>query len=421
MFIIGIDVVVSTTYAHIPSNPGNDISYIFIKVVIFIAYFAEGLVIFLANGPKKSMRNGYFLFNSVIFVISLVELLIYLISRYFYIGLSVVRAVGLIQVFRQTRFWDQLSAIISSFVDSIKGVSGLVGLLSVVLTNYALLGNQLFGRPDLARDSVGTFDNFGSSLLLSFVLLTGDNWTTIMVENMTLSSSLAHKIVTVIFFLSFVVVGNFILMNVFLGIIVDNLASDLEEHDTDEPKKVSLKTVAWITTFLNGTKDKVSSGENVKGMLCCTQDTSETNHMESDQEKVSCPPTTSSSQNCVEKKKVHFDINSIEKLRMFTGREKRQSFAMRMEIERRARVRALSLLLDPEIANPMPQHKSLFLFSERNKFRKSVFAIVTSSNFTILVCFAVVLSSCVMAFDDPLNEDNQVMKIMEIFEYVFTG
>ena len=51
------------------------------------------------------------------------------------------------------------------------------------------------------------------------------------------------KIFAVAYYISFIVIGNFILMNVFLGIIVDNLASDFEEShdehfsDKDEKKK----------------------------------------------------------------------------------------------------------------------------------------------------------------------------------------
>ena len=87
-----------------------------------------------------------------------------------------VRAMSLIRVFKHTRVWPQLSLLIKSFFKSVKGTFGLMIVLVIVLSIYALLGHQLFAKNDASLDIRSNFNTFGSSFLMTFVLLTGDGW-----------------------------------------------------------------------------------------------------------------------------------------------------------------------------------------------------------------------------------------------------
>ena len=83
---------------------------------------------------------------------------------------------SLIRMFKHTRVWPQLSLLIKSFFKSVKGTFGLMIVLVIVLSIFALLGHQLFAKNDGSMDIRNNFNTFGSSFLMTFVLLTGDGW-----------------------------------------------------------------------------------------------------------------------------------------------------------------------------------------------------------------------------------------------------
>lgn len=87
---------------------------------------------------------------------------------------------------------------------------------------YSLVGMQFFSDPlkyedgSIARYS---FSSFGDAMVTIFIILTGENWNEIM--------SLAikqHGWVASLYFLSLMVVGNFMLLNLFLAILLQYLS-----------------------------------------------------------------------------------------------------------------------------------------------------------------------------------------------------
>ena len=449
-FIIISDVAISGMYAHANTKEGENVIwiYIYIKSALLSVYSLETLLILL--GKDFTCKQGDFIFNSLVLIIALIELVISITLQEIYVGLSVIRAVSLIQIFKYTKFWSQLSSIIKSFVESMQGVAGLMTVLIIVLTIYALLGNQLFSQSHKRRESLGTFDTFFSSLLLSFVLLTGDNWTTYLAESNKNSESIAYTAIIILYFLSFVVIGNFILMNVFLGIIVDNLTSDYEETHEEEDllqkqeriNKLTLKSIGMVGKFYknsntNQSESKeynTSQSESInESTCCCSYNNGKVQDIDCMGAKEVDNTVLAFVDNTVKNTMVKFSviekqssINDIEfkgispkrgRTRISLGRG---SLSFQVDPQTRERIRAFSLLLDPDISHPIPKHKSLFLFDCRNKFRQDVFTFVTSSVFTMVIGVAIISSSLVMAFEDPLGNDEK-KRMMNFIDYVFTG
>ncbi len=61
------------------------------------------------------------------------------------------------------------------------------------------------------------FDNFGNSLSTIFIILTGENWDAVM-YNMTR----AKGKVAIFYFVTFVIIGQLVLLNLFLAILLKN-------------------------------------------------------------------------------------------------------------------------------------------------------------------------------------------------------
>ncbi|KAE9356075.1 hypothetical protein PF008_g3766 [Phytophthora fragariae] len=78
-------------------------------------------------------------------------------------------------------------------------------------------------KPVLSKN----FDNVGSAMLTFFILSTSENWSEIMKAACNATSPgmqpiVNHNEVWIVFFIAFMVVGSFFVMNVFVGVIIDN-------------------------------------------------------------------------------------------------------------------------------------------------------------------------------------------------------
>ncbi|KAG7256032.1 hypothetical protein CRUP_002613 [Coryphaenoides rupestris] len=61
------------------------------------------------------------------------------------IGISVLRCIRLLRIFKMTRHWAALSDLVNSLLNSMKAICSLLLLLFLFLIIFALLGMQLFG------------------------------------------------------------------------------------------------------------------------------------------------------------------------------------------------------------------------------------------------------------------------------------
>uniref|UniRef100_A0A3Q1EIG6 Voltage-dependent L-type calcium channel subunit alpha n=1 Tax=Acanthochromis polyacanthus TaxID=80966 RepID=A0A3Q1EIG6_9TELE len=146
------------------------------------------------------------------------------------IGISVLRCIRLLRIFKMTRHWAALSDLVNSLLNSMKAICSLLLLLFLFLIIFALLGMQLFGGKfnfDETQMKRSTFDSFPQALLTCFQILTGEDWNAVMYDGiMAYGGPIFPNMVVCIYFVILFVCGNYILLNVFLAIAVDNLAGD---------------------------------------------------------------------------------------------------------------------------------------------------------------------------------------------------
>uniref|UniRef100_A0A3B3H535 Voltage-dependent L-type calcium channel subunit alpha n=1 Tax=Oryzias latipes TaxID=8090 RepID=A0A3B3H535_ORYLA len=153
------------------------------------------------------------------------------------LGISVFRCVRLLRIFKVTRHWQSLSNLVASLLNSMKSIASLLLLLFLFIIIFSLLGMQVFGGKfnfDETQTKRSTFDNFPQALLTVFQILTGEDWNAVMYDGiMAYGGPSSTGMIVCFYFIILFICGNYILLNVFLAIAVDNLADEDEEEFED--------------------------------------------------------------------------------------------------------------------------------------------------------------------------------------------
>ena len=131
----------------------------------------------------------------------------------------VARKARLLRVLRLVSVVPELRLLVTTLVRSIPGMVHIVALMSVLTYIYAIVGYQLFSEHDPTH-----WHNLGVSLLSLFRVVTLEDWTDIMYTAMEL-----HPLAW-LYFVSFVVLGAFVVFNLFTALIINNLDAAKEER-----------------------------------------------------------------------------------------------------------------------------------------------------------------------------------------------
>uniref|UniRef100_Q13936-33 Isoform 33 of Voltage-dependent L-type calcium channel subunit alpha-1C n=1 Tax=Homo sapiens TaxID=9606 RepID=Q13936-33 len=329
------------------------------------------------------------------------------------LGISVLRCVRLLRIFKITRYWNSLSNLVASLLNSVRSIASLLLLLFLFIIIFSLLGMQLFGGKfnfDEMQTRRSTFDNFPQSLLTVFQILTGEDWNSVMYDGiMAYGGPSFPGMLVCIYFIILFICGNYILLNVFLAIAVDNLAdaesltsAQKEEEEEKERKKLARTASPEKKQEL---VEKPAVGESKEEKI-------ELKSITADGES---PPAT----------KINMDDlqpNENEDKSPYpnpetTGEEDEEEPEMPVG----PRPRPLSELHLKEKAVPMPEASAFFIFSSNNRFRLQCHRIVNDTIFTNLILFFILLSSISLAAEDPVQHTSFRNHILGNADYVFTS
>ncbi|XP_067171183.1 LOW QUALITY PROTEIN: voltage-dependent L-type calcium channel subunit alpha-1F, partial [Apteryx mantelli] len=292
------------------------------------------------------------------------------------LGISVLRCVRLLRVFKVTRHWASLSNLVGSLLNSMKSIASLLLLLFLFIIIFALLGMQLFGGRfsfDETQTKRSTFDTFPQALLTVFQILTGEDWNTVMYDGiMAYGGPVFPGMLVCIYFVILFICGNYILLNVFLAIAVDNLA------DGDN-----------INSRSDGKKDKAGEAEAGAGR----QDVSV---------KVEGEPLEPEEE----------EEEGSEEGEEEAGGERDSLGGPRLEP-----------LEEPPKAKvaPIPEGSAFFLLGSTNPLRVRCHALIHHHVFTNLILVFIILSSVSLAAEDPVRAHSPRNHILGYFDYAFTS
>ena len=182
-----IIVCVSLNSITIATEHYNQPSYFDTVQQIFSSFFMlvfllEMCLKMLAFGFRGYFKSSFNTFDAAIVVFGIVEIILFYTYELQF-GISVLRSLKLLRLFKFTRYWVGLKNLIEALLSSIKAILSLLLLLTIFLIIFALLGMVLFGgrfqgmSPEPPRVH---FDDFWNSFLAVFQVLTGEDWNAVM-------------------------------------------------------------------------------------------------------------------------------------------------------------------------------------------------------------------------------------------------
>jgi voltage-gated sodium channel len=168
---------------------------------------------FATDPPPAFFRSGWNLFDFVIVGIGFLPA-----SQFF----TVARLFRIIRVLRAISVMPDLQKVVAALLRSLPSLGHIVILLGLLMYVYAAVGTSLFG--EVAPKFFGTLHH---SVLTLFSVITLEGWVAVMDE------VLPHMPGAWIYFVSFILLGTFVALNFFVGVIVNNLQSVTTEERDD--------------------------------------------------------------------------------------------------------------------------------------------------------------------------------------------
>uniref|UniRef100_A0A7N5JCY7 Voltage-dependent L-type calcium channel subunit alpha n=2 Tax=Ailuropoda melanoleuca TaxID=9646 RepID=A0A7N5JCY7_AILME len=316
------------------------------------------------------------------------------------LGISVFRCVRLLRIFKVTRHWTSLSNLVASLLNSMKSIASLLLLLFLFIIIFSLLGMQLFGGKfnfDETQTKRSTFDNFPQALLTVFQILTGEDWNAVMYDGiMAYGGPSSSGVIVCVYFIILFICGNYILLNVFLAIAVDNLA-DAESLNTAQKEEAEEKERKKITK-----KESLENKKNTKPEVnqIANSDNKVTidDYREEDEDKDPYPPC---------------DVP--------VGEEEEEEEEDEPEVPAGPRPRRISELNMKEKIAPIPEGSAFFILSKTNPIRVGCHKLINHHIFTNLILVFIMLSSAALAAEDPIRSHSFRNTILGYFDYAFTA
>jgi len=198
------------------------------NAVFAIIFAVEMAMKLLGLGISGYVAERFNIFDGVIVVISLVELGVGGDGAF-----AAFRTVRIARVLKIAKYLESMRMIAEVVRQSLESFSYIALLLLLFCFIYSVLGMQLFGgifdsRPadEYPRNN---FDDLYSAFVTVFQILAGEAWNEIMYDVIGATGQPAAAM----YFISWVILGQFILLNLFLAVLLDNF-SDSDDADDAE-------------------------------------------------------------------------------------------------------------------------------------------------------------------------------------------
>ncbi|KAM3917143.1 sodium channel protein type 2 subunit alpha-like [Leptodactylus fuscus] len=226
---ITICIVLNTLFMameHYPITPEfNDVLYV--GNLVFTGIFTAEMVFkLIALDPYYYFQVGWNIFDSIIVSLSLMELGLSNVE-----GLSVLRSFRLLRVFKLAKSWPTLNMLIKIIGNSVGALGNLTLVLAIIVFIFAVVGMQLFGKsykecvckiaPDDCDLPRWHMNDFFHSFLIVFRVLCGE-W----IETMWDCMEVAGQSMCITVFMMVMVIGNLVVLNLFLALLLSSFSSD---------------------------------------------------------------------------------------------------------------------------------------------------------------------------------------------------
>uniref|UniRef100_A0A674P4N6 Sodium channel protein n=1 Tax=Takifugu rubripes TaxID=31033 RepID=A0A674P4N6_TAKRU len=386
--------------------------------LVFTGIFTGEMVFkILAMDPYFYFQVGWNIFDSIIVTISLVELGLANVQ-----GLSVLRSFRLMRVFKLAKSWPTLNMLIKIIGNSVGALGNLTLVLAIIVFIFAVVGMQLFGKNykdcvcRISEDCVlprWHMNDFFHAFLIIFRVLCGE-W----IESMWDCMEVSGQTMCLIVFMMVLVIGNLVVLNLFLALLLSSFSGDnLTTQDDEGENNLQIainrinRAMSWTKTYILlyvYTLTEMSDDEEqrrVKDILALTSVSSD----------------KLVSHHCAR-------INCIWRL-VWTLPHLCSSSCCPPKCNPTVVDEPISMLKHSYVLLPECYSRCPFLDIDTSQgrgkiwcnIRRTCFSIVENNYFESFIVFMILLSSGALAFEDIYLEKHQLIKsILEYADKVFT-
>ncbi|XP_039379414.1 sodium channel protein type 5 subunit alpha-like isoform X4 [Mauremys reevesii] len=214
--------------------------------MVFTGIFTAEMVLkIIALDPYYYFQQRWNIFDSIIVTISLIELGIPRgTGKKGGRTLSVLRSFRLLRVFKLAKSWPTLNTLIKIIGNSVGALGNLTLVLAIIVFIFAVVGMQLFGGKYAENRCKISYDcnprwhfmDFFHSFLIIFRILCGE-W----IETMWSCMVVADKPLCLLVFLLVMVIGNLVVLNLFIALLLNSFSADNLQAPEDDGEMNNLK------------------------------------------------------------------------------------------------------------------------------------------------------------------------------------
>ncbi|XP_048869527.1 voltage-dependent T-type calcium channel subunit alpha-1I isoform X1 [Brienomyrus brachyistius] len=244
--------------------------FLTISNYIFTAIFVAEMTVKVVSmglylGDKAYLRSSWNVLDGFLVFVSLADIVVSMAGGAKILG--VLRVLRLLRTLRPLRVISRapgLKLVVETLITSLKPIGNIVLICCAFFIIFGILGVQLFkGKffyclgPDvknvtnksdcLAANSKWVhhkynFDNLGQALMSLFVLASKDGWVNIMYHGLD-AVGIDQQPVTnhnpwmLLYFISFLLIVSFFVLNMFVGVVVENFHKCRQHQEVEEAKR----------------------------------------------------------------------------------------------------------------------------------------------------------------------------------------
>ena len=138
---------------------------------------------------------------------------------------GILRALRVLRVLRLVSMVPSMRGVVGALLAALPGMASIIGLMALVLYLSAVIATKLFG--EIAPEFFGSL---GASLFTLFQVMTVEGWPDIA------RSVMARSPHAWLFFVTYLLVATFMVLNLFIAVVVNVMQSQLGEELRAEEK-----------------------------------------------------------------------------------------------------------------------------------------------------------------------------------------
>ncbi|XP_060540015.1 voltage-dependent T-type calcium channel subunit alpha-1H isoform X1 [Pantherophis guttatus] len=257
-----------------PDIDPNSTERIFLSVsnYIFTAIFvAEMMVKVVAlgffSGEHTYLQSSWNVLDGILVFVSIIDIIVSMASAGGAKILGILRVLRLLRTLRPLRVISRapgLKLVVETLISSLRPIGNIVLICCAFFIIFGILGVQLFKGKfyycegiDIRNISTKTdcrkahykwvrrkynFDNLGQALMSLFVLSSKDGWVNIMYDGLDAvgidqQPSRNHNLWMLLYFISFLLIVSFFVLNMFVGVVVENFHKCRQHQEAEEARR----------------------------------------------------------------------------------------------------------------------------------------------------------------------------------------